>query len=143
MASFCRRCGHPVRKEAGEWVHCDEHLTHRVSLLPDEPVGILAAYRRLKSTPSGRRHAIAMDEVRRALWDNLDEAYAIMTDAGASEIHDDLLTIMGHGGSVLLKDNLPMVPFLSRLYASDKLPLRLYVYLDWLIRVHEYPIEGS
>jgi len=146
LTKFCRICGRPVRLEGGRWVHYDNTIYHPIEHLEtfSGTLDILALYRRLKSTRGGRSHACRYDELRRLLWDNLDDLYTIMVSSNDPNIQHGLLSMLGHGGSVELRDNVHMVQFLRRLYAAENLPAHLREYLDWLVRVHDYPLaEGE
>lgn len=41
MATFCKSCGRPVRREGMDWVHYDDHLTHPVQVdNDDQPIAL-------------------------------------------------------------------------------------------------------
>lgn len=150
MANFCQSCGHPVRQEKATWVHYDEHITHTVSLLVDNE--IMREYRQLQRTPSTRYilfygyidHAKQVYRVRDACWKDMDALFDILMSPDTSDdTRLELLRIAsGHGASMWLKDNGPIIPTLVKMYARrDELSYMMSGYLEWLVITHGYPLR--
>jgi len=103
---------------------------------------IAKEYNKLKRTPSGQQHSDQWDVVKRAIYENQREFVLICIDPGVTDkVKLDLISIAGHGGSVALKDNWPVVPLLQEVYADELTPPSIMRHLDWLVRVHGYPLK--
>lgn len=102
---------------------------------------LLDWYNKLKATPSGDQYAKQYGIFKEILYVDLDDTLQLLISNIDDRIKLEILSIMGHGGSVKLEDNLILVPFLQRLY-QEKLSPGLRRRLDWLVKVHKYPLDG-
>ena len=83
------------------------------------------------------------DRFRDWCWSHQDVVIAALTTETTDiEIVRSILTIMGHGGSVLLRHNRHMIPFMNKLCRKwDELNHETQHYMKWLVEVHNYPLD--
>lgn len=103
----------------------------------------LDRYKNLKQTPSGNRHGMVYEALQEWLRKDKDRAVALLLSNELDwRSKADITTFLGHGGSVALKDNSMLVPYLREVWKhKERLDLMTLEHLKWLIDVHKYPLE--
>lgn len=104
---------------------------------------ILKQYQKTERTPSGNRYQDEYRKLHILILNNQVELLEIMLDMKISnKVKMSLLTAFSSSGSVALKHNLHMIKFLKVLWErKDMLSKPLQEDLEWLERVHHYPLK--
>lgn len=164
MATFCKACGRPVRRDSEAWVHYDEHITHAVA-----PV---SSYEAITHSLGRTDHHTLTQSERQMLEHLITEEYQQVKDNLCGNYPGHLMSLLSlrldtvESSVKFIIDNNDdhtlqhlalnalgynfldparnrhIMPLMQALYARRaELSPELASYLDWLVSIHHWPLR--